>query len=137
MTKEQAIIDASIKDAMKFYYAPYDGDKWNQETNQMDGKINPKTNEGKGFGVEVLKYSDVQKKLSKNNSILMNKPEAAENLERTKTSVKKMPSMERKEQEAKDKENAEKMAKQWKENAERLMVIENRRFLDIMSYRHI
>ena len=32
MTKEQAIIDASIKDAMKFYYAPYDGDKWNQET---------------------------------------------------------------------------------------------------------
>ena len=67
----------------------------------------------------------------------MNKPEAAENLERTKTSVKKMPSMERKEQEAKDKENAEKMAKQWKENAERLMVIENRRFLDIMSYRHI
>jgi hypothetical protein len=30
-SKEQAIIDASIKDAMKFYYAPYDGNKWNPE----------------------------------------------------------------------------------------------------------
>lgn len=28
----------------------------------MDGKINPKSKEGMGFGIEVLKYSDIQKK---------------------------------------------------------------------------
>ena len=60
-SKEQAIIDASIKDAMKFYYAPYDGNKWNPERKQMDGKIKPKSTEGQGFG-NVLKYSDVTKK---------------------------------------------------------------------------
>jgi|TARA_B110000285_G_C15065982_1_gene585141 hypothetical protein len=60
-SKELAIIDASIKDAMKFYYAPYEGNKWNQDKKLMDGKINPKSTEGQGFG-NVLKYSDVTKK---------------------------------------------------------------------------
>jgi hypothetical protein len=70
------------------------------------------------------------------NSVIFGKPEGSEVLEKSKT-VKKMPTLERKEQEAKDKENAEKMAKQWKENAEKLLLVENRRFLDVMSYRHI
>jgi len=57
-----------------------------------------------------------------------------DNVEKVK-SQKKMPTLERREQEAKDKDNAEKLAKQWKENAEQLMKKENSEFIQKMSYR--